>query len=170
MKKKYKFFDIKRGSWIHIRKILFNTLLITLERTMYLATVLLLARYRCQSTDLMVSIMLKYDSKIKVNRQQININVYVRCFAIIVLQEIIWILFETLTCLWIDLYFLCECFLYLSVINFTPIIRVQGFSNRDTIIGHVNMNLVKTNWEKNWHVSCLAEEKETFLRWFSSSV
>ena len=42
--------------------------------------------------------------------------------------------------------------------------------NRYTIIGHVNMYLVKTNWEKSWHVPCLAEKKETFLRWFSSSV
>ena len=31
------YFDIKRGSWIHIRKILSDTTLIMLERTMYLA-------------------------------------------------------------------------------------------------------------------------------------
>ena len=49
MKKNYKFFDIKRGSWIHIRKILSDTTLIMLERTMYLAIILLLVRYRCQS-------------------------------------------------------------------------------------------------------------------------
>ena len=30
------FFDIKRGSWIQIRKILSDTTLITLEKTMYL--------------------------------------------------------------------------------------------------------------------------------------
>ena len=46
----------------------------------------------------------------------------------------------------------------------------QGFSNWDTIIGHVHMYLVKTNWVKNWHFPSFAEEKETFLRWFSSSV
>ena len=55
---------------------------------------------------------------------QVSINVYVRCFAIIVVQENIGILFVTLTYLCTDLYFLCECFLYLSVINITPIIRV----------------------------------------------
>ena len=32
-------------------------------------------------------LMLKYGQSIKVNRQQVNINVYVRCFAIIVVQE-----------------------------------------------------------------------------------
>ena len=31
------------------------------------------------------------------NRQQVNINVYLRCFAIIIVQENILILFETLT-------------------------------------------------------------------------
>ena len=35
----------------------------------------------------MVSIMLKYGQYTKVNWQQINVNVYVRCFAIIVLQK-----------------------------------------------------------------------------------
>ena len=49
MKENYKFFDIKRGSWIHIRKILSDTTLIMLERTMYLAIILLLVRDRCQS-------------------------------------------------------------------------------------------------------------------------
>ena len=49
MKKNYKFPDIKRGSWIHIRKILSDATLTMLERTMYLAIILLLVRYRCQS-------------------------------------------------------------------------------------------------------------------------
>ena len=43
----------------------------------------------------MVSIMLKY-GQIKVNQQQVNINVSLRRFAIIVVQENILILFETL--------------------------------------------------------------------------
>ena len=48
MKKNYKFFDIKKGSWMHIHKIS-DTTLIILERTMYLAIILLLVRYRYQS-------------------------------------------------------------------------------------------------------------------------
>ena len=35
----------------------------------------------------MVNIMQKYGQKIKVNQQQVNINVYVRCFTITVVQE-----------------------------------------------------------------------------------
>ena len=69
--------------------------------------------------------------------------------------------FVTLTYLCMDLYILCEYFLYLSISNISPIIRIlvqnQGF--RGTIIGHLNMCLVKKNCEKNWHVSFLAEEK-----------
>ena len=51
--------------------------------------------------------------------------------------------FLTLIYLFTDLYFLCEM---------------------DTVIGHANMYLVKINSEKNWHVPCLAEESDTFLR------
>ena len=40
--------------------------------------------------------MLKY-RKIKVNQQQVNINVFVSCFAIIVMQENTRIRFQTLT-------------------------------------------------------------------------
>ena len=43
------FFDIKRGSWIHITKILSDRTPIMLQRTMYLAIILLLVQYRCQS-------------------------------------------------------------------------------------------------------------------------
>ena len=42
-------FNIKRSSWIHIRKILSDTKLIMLERTMYLAIILLLVQYRFQN-------------------------------------------------------------------------------------------------------------------------
>ena len=49
MKKNFKFFEIKMGSWIHIRKILSDTTLIMLERTMYLAIILLLVQYRFQN-------------------------------------------------------------------------------------------------------------------------
>ena len=59
----------------------------------------------------MVNIMLKYGQQIKVNRQQVNINVYVRCFAIIAVQENIWILFVTLIYLCIDLYFMWVFFM-----------------------------------------------------------
>ena len=67
----------------------------------------------------------------------------------------------TLTYLYTDLYFLCEYF-------FIPPCRQSpppptpyqpGFSNRDTVIGHVNMYLIKTNSEKKWYVPCLREEK-----------
>ena len=40
------FFNITMGSWIHIRKILSDTTLIMLDRTMYLAAILLLVLYR----------------------------------------------------------------------------------------------------------------------------
>ena len=42
-------FNIKRGSWIHICKILSGTTLIMLERTMHLVTILLLVQYRFQN-------------------------------------------------------------------------------------------------------------------------
>ena len=37
------------GSWIHLPKILSDTTLIMLERTMYLAIILLLVKYRFQN-------------------------------------------------------------------------------------------------------------------------
>ena len=77
---------------------------------MYLAIILLLLKYRFQ--NLMVGIMLKCGQQIKVNRQQVNINVNVKCFTIIVVQENIWILFVTLTYLCTDFYILCENFFY----------------------------------------------------------
>ena len=52
----------------------------------------------------MVNIMQKCGQKIKVNRQQVNINVYVKCFGIIAVQEI-YEFFETLIYLCTDLYF-----------------------------------------------------------------
>ena len=39
------FLDVKKGSWIQIRKIS-DTALIMLEKTMYLAIILLLVKYR----------------------------------------------------------------------------------------------------------------------------
>ena len=45
----YFFFNIKRSSWIQIRKILSDTILIMLERTMHLAIILLLVQYRFQN-------------------------------------------------------------------------------------------------------------------------
>ena len=49
MKKNYNFFfDFKRGSWMQICKISDRTL-IMLERTMYLAIILLLVKYRFQN-------------------------------------------------------------------------------------------------------------------------
>ena len=49
MQKNYKCFDIKRDSSIQIRKILYDTTLIMLERAMYLAIILLLVKYRFQN-------------------------------------------------------------------------------------------------------------------------
>ena len=49
MKKNYNFFYIKRGSWIQTDKILSDTTLIMLERTMHLAIILLLVKCRLQN-------------------------------------------------------------------------------------------------------------------------
>ena len=49
MKKNYTSFRCQEGSWIQIRKILSDTTLIMLERTMYLAIILLLVKYRFQN-------------------------------------------------------------------------------------------------------------------------
>ena len=49
MKKNYTSFRCQEGSWIQIRKILSDTTLIMLERTMYLATKLLLVKCRFQN-------------------------------------------------------------------------------------------------------------------------
>ena len=46
MKKNYTSFRCQEGSWIQIRKILSDTTLIMLERTMYLAIILLLVKYK----------------------------------------------------------------------------------------------------------------------------
>ena len=63
---------------MHIRKILSDKTPTMLERTMYLAIILLLVQIDFKTTDLMMNIMQKYKQKIKVYRQQVNINVYVR--------------------------------------------------------------------------------------------
>ena len=49
MKKNYTFFDIKKAYQIQIRKILSDTALIMLERTMYLAITLLSVKDRFQN-------------------------------------------------------------------------------------------------------------------------
>ena len=49
MKKNYTSFRRQEGSWIQIRKILSDATLIMLERTMYLAMILLLVKYRFQN-------------------------------------------------------------------------------------------------------------------------
>ena len=49
MKKNYTSFRCQEGSWIQIRKILSDATLIMLERTMYLAMILLLVKYRFQN-------------------------------------------------------------------------------------------------------------------------
>ena len=51
--------------------------------------------------------------------------------------------FETQTYLSTDVYFLCECFITAVCHSFYSL--QQGFGNRDIIIGHANMYLVKTN-------------------------
>ena len=52
---------------MHIRKILSDRILIMLERTMYLAIILLLVQIDFKITDLVVSIMQKYGQQIRVN-------------------------------------------------------------------------------------------------------
>ena len=49
MKKNYTSFRCQESSWIQIRKILSDTTLIMLERTMYLTIILLLMNYRFQN-------------------------------------------------------------------------------------------------------------------------
>ena len=49
MEKNNNLFDIKRGSWIQVGKTLSDTTLNMLERTMYLAIILLLVKYRFQN-------------------------------------------------------------------------------------------------------------------------
>ena len=49
MKKNYTSFRCQEGSWIQIRKILSDTTLIMLERTMHLTIILLLVKSRFQN-------------------------------------------------------------------------------------------------------------------------
>ena len=49
MKKNYTSFRCQEGSWIQIRKILSDTTLIMLERTMYLAIILLFVQYKFEN-------------------------------------------------------------------------------------------------------------------------
>ena len=49
MKKSYTSFRCQEGSLIQIRKILSDTTLITLDRTIYLGNILLLVQYRFQN-------------------------------------------------------------------------------------------------------------------------
>ena len=153
---------------MHIRKILSETTLIMLARTTYdISYMQYDISYCCycsidfKITDLMVSIMLKsMGSKLNlIDRKSVQCTL--RCFTIIVVKENIWIFFVTLLYLFTGLYFLCECFFYTCL----PLILLSSPE-----FGHVNMYLVKINWEKNWHIPCLAEEREISLRWFSSSV
>ena len=61
-----------------------------LERTMYLASMPVFSLFVVKDfiiTDLMVSTMQKYEQNIEINQQQVNINVNIRRFAIIVVQE-----------------------------------------------------------------------------------
>ena len=75
-------------------------------------------------TDLMVSARPNYGQYIKPNRQQANINVCVRCFAVIFVQKIYEFFLWHLIIFALTFTFYVSIFLYLSVINFTPIIRV----------------------------------------------
>ena len=49
MKKNYTSFICQEGSWIQIRKILSDTTLLMLEKTMYVAIILMLVKYRFQN-------------------------------------------------------------------------------------------------------------------------
>ena len=82
---------------MHVCKIISHTTFIMLERTMYLVIILLLVQYK------------KYRQKIKVNRQQVNKNVYVRISESLLCRKI-YEFFETLIYLCTDLYFLCDYF------------------------------------------------------------
>ena len=116
------FFNIKRGSWIHICKILSDTTIIMLERTMNLAIMLLLVQINFKITDLMVNIIQKYRQKIKVNQQQVNINFYVRGLQSLLCRKI-YEFFETFIFA-LTFIFHVSIFLHLSVINSSLFTRV----------------------------------------------
>ena len=109
--------------------------LIMLERIMYLAIILLLVQYRFQSqwSDVKHNAKVQAVNRQQFNWQQVNRNVYVRRFAIIVVQENIWILFVTLIFA-LTFTFYVSIFLYLSVINFTPIIRVLVIETQSLVM------------------------------------
>ena len=136
MKKNYKFFDIKRGSRIYMRKILSDTTLIMLERTMYLAIILLLVRYRFQShwSDG------KHNAKVRaVNQSQSRASQYkcpckMFCNHCCTRKYMNSFCDTYLSLQCIDLYFLCEYLLYLSAINFTPFIRVLVIKTQSLVM------------------------------------
>ena len=140
MKKNYNFFLISREVQ-HLYNT--DTTLIMLERTRHLAF-----RYCCQCSvdfkipDLMVHIMQKYGQKIKVNRQHVSINAYVRISQSLLCRKI-YELFETLIYLCRDFYFLCEYFfMHLSLI-FLPL---PGFQQK-------RLKLIQSN-QGHDHWSC----------------
>ena len=78
-------------------------------------------------------------------------------------------LFVTSIYLCIDLYFKSN-FLYLPVINFCSFskvllrnTKVNSLKSRTQPVGMLTCNLGNINLEKNWHVPCLVEERNTFL-------
>ena len=163
------FFSIKRGSWIQIRKILSDTILILLEKKNVFS-------YNIVASEVLFSKSLIWwyaqcwstDSKLKLTSPSQH-----KCLCkMVCCNHCCAGKYMNTFC---DTYLSLHWPLLVMRVFFIPICHYlyshhQSFSNRATIIGHADMYLVKTNWEKNWHVPPLAEEKETFLRWFNSNV
>ena len=128
------FFNSKRGSWIRIRKILFDTALIMLEGTMFLAIILLLVQYRFQNhwSDG------NHNAKVRTVHQSLSTasqyNVF--CFYKVFCNH---------CCAGKHMNSFCNTYLslawpllfmyfFLSVINFTPITRVLVIEAQSLVV------------------------------------
>ena len=99
----------------------------------------------------MVNIIQKYGQSIKVNRQQVNINVYVKVFWNHCCAEKYMDFFWHLLIFVLTFTFYVSIFLYLSVINFT---FHQGFSNREKAnsLKSRTQSLVKSSLVTLFHI------------------
>ena len=99
----------------------------------------------------MVNIIQKYGQSIKVNRQQVNINVYVKVFCNHCCAEKYMDFFWHLLIFVLTFTFYVSIFLYLSVINFT---FHQGFSNREKAnsLKSRTQSLVKSSLVTLFHI------------------
>ena len=109
------FFNVKRSFKIHIRKILSAATLIMLEKTVYLAIIFSLKQYRFYNHW--------SDGK------QVNINVYVKCVAIIVVQENMWtgrwFIFALTFTFYVSIFYTCLTLIFLPSSRFYLVIETS---------------------------------------------